>query len=154
MATAVSTASAQLKSVFSLSESLTSLSPMSILPWQTWVRPAPEPPAVTVIWASGFLAWNWLAASWMSGSNADEPARVSLPLTALVPAEAAAVGAAAEAAVGAAAEAAVGSAAEAAVGAAAAGALVAAVLPPVAAVGELVVAAPPQAASTGTIRAS
>src|SRR5262244_3093818 len=45
MATAVCIASLQLRLVFSSLVSWTSLMPMSRLPWQTPVRPAPEPPA-------------------------------------------------------------------------------------------------------------
>src|SRR5262249_14720486 len=43
------------------------------------VRPAPEPPAETVIWTSLLVDWKFLAAWSTSGWSADEPAIVSLP---------------------------------------------------------------------------
>src|SRR5262249_6954275 len=60
--------------------SWTSLMPMSRLPWHTPVRPAPEPPADTVICTSLFADWKFFAAWSINGCNADEPAIVSLPL--------------------------------------------------------------------------
>ena len=119
-------ASLQFRLVFSVSVNGTSLMPMLRLPWQTPLRPDPEPPADTVIWTSLLAIWKFLAAWSTRGCRADEPAMVSLPLNPevavgialAVPPAGAVVAPAAGAVVAAAAGAVVGLAAAAAVGAA------------------------------------